>query len=85
MNRHNEIVLEKHTLPITQEEFDLRVAEQIKLLIKSGYQVLVREEEENIVVLEFNEDNFTRDLGNPRCRWLTDEEYETVKLDKTFK
>lgn len=68
----NKIVLTDEDLG---DELDKYVGLTINLLLKTGYECSVREEETGIIVISFDYDR-CHDFGNPLPVWLTAEQIE---------
>lgn len=73
MNRYESIVFTKDCFGDKLWE---KVGEQLKLLTEAGYICVVRDDDVNIIVIEFQHEN--RALGSAYPYWLYPEEEETV-------
>lgn len=52
------------------------IAITTRTLLQNEYQVLVREDEVGIIVLEYNHNTSFTDYGTPEFRWMTVEDAE---------
>lgn len=66
---------------MTQEDFYNDVGQVLKLLLKYGNTAVVRQEERDIIVIEYNHDERFDGWGCPNPYWLTDEEYFQYDID----
>lgn len=84
-NNHQTIVFVKsdYTLGRTNEEatnvlWD-KVSKQIQLLLEAGYLCVVRDDDVDIIVIEFENDERRKPFGVANPYWMTEEEYYSFK------
>lgn len=77
---------EFQTITFDLEKYDNKedakrdVMEFITIALRQGYEVRVRAEDKDIIIVEFNWDNSNEsfDIGNDRLMWISSEEEEYI-------
>lgn len=81
--------VEYNKIVFTKDEFGDElwntVGEQVRLLLKAGYDIKIYDDEPafNIVVIEYNHATY-KDYGNDRLEWVTDEEYDNILAARNY-
>ena len=70
----NQIVFTKENYGNSRKKMMNAVSKQLDVLFQNRYICTVREDEDGIVVIEFEHDNRFVDYGTPNPCWLTSEE-----------
>ena len=73
MNKVNEIVFTDDPYDHDLDAMWADIGKTLHVLIKLGYQASVRDDDCNIIVIQFESDN--PEFGTPRIRWLNDDQY----------
>lgn len=61
--------------PYEDNEYEMweDIATVIRVLIKNQYEVSIRDDDVNIIVLDYNKED--PEYGLPRIRWMTDDDF----------
>ena len=70
----NEIAFSKERYDNDRDKMMIAVAKQLDVLLKNNYVCKVREDDFEVIVIEFEHDNRVFDYGTPNLYWLTNDE-----------
>lgn len=79
MNKANEIVFCKDLYDNSRDKMYQAIAKQLAILMENQYVCKVYDDDNDIVVLQFEHDEKKDYLGGMELRWLTQEELGEVE------
>ena len=79
MNKVNEIIFSKDKYNNSREKMFEAIAKQLMILMENDYVCKVYDDDRDIIVIQFVEDQRENWCGLPELMWLTDEEVEVIE------
>lgn len=86
MAKVNEIIFSKDKYNNNREKMFEAIAKQLMILMENNYVCKVYDDDRDIVVIQFEDDQREEWAGLPTLMWLTDDEFEVIedyREDKT--
>ena len=75
----NEIIFSKDKYGNNREKMFEAIAKQLALLMENDYVCKVYDDDRDIIVIQFMEDQRREWMGLPELMWLTDDEVEVIE------
>lgn len=82
MNKVNEIIFTKDRYGNNRDKMFEAIAQQLALLMTNDYVCKVYDDDTDIVVIQFENDENKHSFGGMELRWLTQEEVDMVRQNK---
>ena len=78
MTKVNEIIFSKDKYGNNREKMFEAIAKQLALLMENNYVCKVYDDDRDIIVIQFMDDQREQWAGLPELMWLTDDEVEVI-------
>lgn len=79
MTKVNEIIFSKDKYGNSREKMFEAIAKQLALLMENNYVCKVYDDDRDIIVIQFMDDQRDEWMGVPELMWLTDDEVEVIE------